>query len=131
MRLSDARPCSAAGHTCPRHILAARTRAEPRVVGYADVLDEHPEDGYSWLGAIEIHAHEQRRSFGRQCVEAIAQRARADLNARVLRAAADVDDLRAQAFLTSLTFVSVDTRDRSSPQGRVPVTVYEKALAQE
>jgi ribosomal protein S18 acetylase RimI-like enzyme len=111
-----------------RHVLVARTRAEPRVVGYVDVLDEHPEDGYPWLGTVEIHADEQRRSFGQQCVEAIAQRARTDLAARVLRAAADADDARAQAFLTSLKFVSVDTRERSSPQGRKPVIVWERSL---
>jgi GNAT superfamily N-acetyltransferase len=114
-----------------RHILVARTRAEPRVVGYADTLDEHSDDGCPWLGAIEIQADERRKSFGRQCIEAIAQRARSELMARVLRAAADVDDFRAHAFLTSLEFISLDTRTRSSPLGRVPVTVYERPLVRE
>jgi hypothetical protein len=55
-------------------------------------------------------------------------RAREDLAARVARAAADADDTGAQAFLASLKFAPVNTRERSSPQGRLPVLVWERPL---
>jgi ribosomal protein S18 acetylase RimI-like enzyme len=113
-----------------RHMLVARARADKRVVGYVDVLDVNPDDACPWLGVVEIHVKEQRLGFGRQCVEAVAGRAREELGARVLRAATDVDDVRAQAFLTALGFVSFSTSERSSPQGRLPVTLWERTLVQ-
>ena len=101
------------------------------MVGYVDVLDEHPVDACPWLGVVEVHVKEHRRGFGRQCVEAVAARAREGLGARVLRAAADVDDVRAQAFLTALGFVSFSTSERPSPRGRLSVTLWERTLVQE
>jgi RimJ/RimL family protein N-acetyltransferase len=114
-----------------RHVLVARARADGRVVGYVDVLDEHPDDGCPWLGVVEIQADDHRRGFGRQCVDAVAGRAHEDLKARAFRAAADVDDVRAQAFLRALRFVSVGSVERSSPRGRVPVILWERALVRE
>jgi ribosomal protein S18 acetylase RimI-like enzyme len=114
-----------------RHVLVARLHSNPRVVGYVDVLDEHPEDGLPWIGVVEVHAGEQRRGLGRQCAEGVLERARKGLAACSIRAAVDADDSGAAAFLTSLGFVSVDARGRSSPQGRVPVIVYERALVSE
>jgi GNAT superfamily N-acetyltransferase len=111
-----------------RHVVVARARADGRAVGYAEVLDEHPEGGCPWLGVVEVHADAHRRGLGRQCVEAVAQRARDDLGARSLRAAADAGDDRAQMFLRSLGFRPVDGRDRASPRGRVRVIVYEAPL---
>jgi ribosomal protein S18 acetylase RimI-like enzyme/predicted nucleotidyltransferase len=114
-----------------RHVLVARARGDGRAVGYVDVLDEHPEDGRPWLGVVEVHADVQRRGLGRQCVEAVARRARDDVGARSLRAAADGDDDRAQPFLRSLGFRPVGDRERSSPQGRVRLIVYEASLVPE
>ena len=111
-----------------RHVLVARAWTDRMAVGYVDVLDEHLEDGRPWLGVLEIHTDAQRRGLGRQCVEAVAKRAREDLGARSLRAVADADDDHAGAFLRSLGFMPVDDRKRSSPQGRVPVVVYEASL---
>jgi RimJ/RimL family protein N-acetyltransferase len=114
-----------------RHVLVARARVDGRFVGYVDVLDEHPNDACPWVGVVEIHVDEQRLGFGGQCLEAVAARAREDLKARVLRAAADGDDTRAQAFLTSLGFVSIGTGERASPRGPLPVILWERTLVRE
>jgi streptomycin 3"-adenylyltransferase len=114
-----------------RHVLVARARSDRRAVGYVDLVDERAEDGRPWLGVVEVDADEQRHGLGRQCVEAVATRARDDLGARSLRAMADADDDRGEAFLRSLGFVPVDERERSSPLGRVGVIVYEASLAPE
>lgn len=94
-----------------------------------DVLDEHPDDGFPWLGVVEIHADGQGRGLGWQCVRAIAHRAGVDLKARSLRAAAD--DTGAQMFLSALGFSSVGARARASPQGRGPAIIYEAKLFSE
>jgi hypothetical protein len=111
-----------------RHTLVARLRSDDRVVALVDTMDAHPPDGLPWLGVVEVHASEQRRGIGRQCTEAIGHRARTELAARSIRAAADADDTRAEMFFASTQFVPIDTRERSSPQGRVRVIVYERAL---
>lgn len=93
-----------------RAILSVRLRGDGRVVGYVDLLDAHPEDGVPWLGALELAAGEQAQGYGRQCVEAVSDRARDVVGAKAIRAAVDDDDRRARAFL--------ETSDSSpSPRG--------------
>lgn len=111
-----------------RHFLSVRRRHDGRVVGYVDALDAHPDDGVPWLGAVEIAAAEQRQGYGRQCVEAVIDRARDVLGAKAIRAAVDDDDGRARTFLEQLGFQPVSQGTRSSPLGRVPVTVLERQL---
>ena len=107
-----------------RSFLSVRRRADGRIVGYVDLLDAHPKDGLPWLGAVEIAAADQGRGYGRQCVEAVARRARESLGAEALRAALDSED-PAIAFLQRQGFVVISNAERSSPRGRVEVLVLE------
>lgn len=111
-----------------RLFLSVRRRDDRRVVGYVDLLDAHPDDGGPWLGAVEIAAAEQRHGYGRQCVEAVIDRARDVLGAKAIRAAVDDDDGRARRFLEGLGFEPVSHGTRASPLGRVMVTVLERQL---
>ena len=111
-----------------RLFLAVRRRDDGRVVGYVDVLDAHPDDGGPWLGAVEIAAAEQRQGYGRQCVEAVIDRARDVLGAKAIRAAIDDEDGLARGFLERLGFQPVSQGTRTSPLGRVTVTVLERQL---
>jgi ribosomal protein S18 acetylase RimI-like enzyme len=122
------RDLAVAAYDPVRRFLCARLRHGGRIVGYVDVLDAHPEDGVAWLGVVEISASDHRQGYGRQCVEALARRAEEDLCQSVLRAAADSDDRTAASFLEQLGFTVASRTERSSPRGRVPVTVFERRL---
>jgi RimJ/RimL family protein N-acetyltransferase len=122
------RDLAVAAYDPARRVLCARLRQDGRIVGYVDLLDAHPEDGTPWLGVVEISASDHRHGYGRQCVEVLARRAEKDLGQPVLRAAADSDDQQAASFLEHVGFTAASRTERSSPRGRVPVTVYERSL---
>jgi RimJ/RimL family protein N-acetyltransferase len=111
-----------------RHPLVLRRKSDPsQVVGWAEVLDEHPHDHVPWIGLLEVHQQEQRSGYGREAVAAIVEWARAN-GASALRLGVDVGNTAAQAFWKSLDFRHVDQRQRSGPSGTVLVAVMELRL---
>ena len=110
-----------------RHPLTVRRRSDDRVVGWADVLEDHPRDGVPWIGLLELHADVQRRGYGREAAGALAQWAR-DRGAPALRLGVDDGNDAALAFWSSLGYVEVDRRERRGPAGPLAVAVLELAL---
>lgn len=109
-----------------RHPLVLTTREQPdRVVGWAEVLDEHPRDGVPWIGLLEVHADEQRRGLGREAVGALLGWARSR-GARALRLGVDEGNDVGLAFWQRLGFAVVDHRERVGPAGPTSVTVLER-----
>jgi RimJ/RimL family protein N-acetyltransferase len=111
-----------------RHPLVLRTRVDPaRIVGWADLLDEHPRDEVPWIGLLEVHQQEQRKGYGREAVVALVEWARARA-ATALRLGVDEGNHAALAFWQSLGFEPVDRRDRRGPSGHMAVHVMELRL---
>jgi RimJ/RimL family protein N-acetyltransferase len=110
-----------------RHPMAVRRRADGRVVGWAEVLDEHPRDRVPWIGLLEVHRDEQRRGYGREAAHALVGWARSR-GAPALGLGVDDGNDRAGAFWRALGFGEVDRRERRGPEGVVGVTVLELAL---
>jgi len=109
-----------------RHTLALR-RHDGEVVGWADVLDEHPRDGVPWIGLLELRADVHRQGLGREAAQALADWYAGQGVAR-LRVGVDDGNEPAAAFWRSLGYRPVDRRERPSPQGRLGVDVLELAL---
>lgn len=95
------------------------------VVGWGELLVEHPRDHVPWLGLLELHADAQGRGLGREAADALVGWAR-DLPAPALRLGVDDGNHRAAAFWARCGFVPVDHRERASPGGRLGVTVMER-----
>jgi L-amino acid N-acyltransferase YncA len=110
-----------------RHPLVLRRRSDGRVVGWAEVLDEHPRDGVPWIGLLQVHGQEQRRGLGREAAEALVGWAAAR-GATVLRVGVDEGNTAGAAFGQALGFSAVDERERVGPDGPVRVTVLERRL---
>jgi RimJ/RimL family protein N-acetyltransferase len=110
-----------------RYPLAVRMRADDQVVGWAEVLEEHPEDRLPWIGLLEIRADRQRQGYGRESAEAMCAWA-GERGARAVRLAVDLTDERAGSFWARLGFTEVARSERSSPAGKVVVRVLELAL---
>ena len=110
-----------------RHPLAVRRRDDDRVVGWADVLEEHPRDRVPWIGLLELHADVQRQGYGREAALALAGWAR-DRGAPALRVGVDEGNDVGHAFWTSLGYVEVDRRERRVPSGPLAVAVLELRL---
>jgi len=110
-----------------RRPLVVRLRDTGEVVGWAELLDEHPRDHVPWIGLLELHADHHRRGFGREATDAFLDWARAR-GASALRLGVDDGNEAAMAFWTGLGFVPVDRRERDSPTGHLGVTVLERAL---
>ncbi len=81
-----------------RRLLAVRRRSDDGVIGLADMLVKHPDDGLPWLGAVEIVRSEQRRGYGTEVVEAIADYAGGELRSSSMRAQVDGDDVVGERF---------------------------------
>ena len=114
-----------------RHPLVIRDKNNPpRVVGWGDVLDDHPRDHVPWIGLLEIHQQEQRRGYGREAVTALREWARVR-GATALRRGVDEGNAKAFAFWQTLGFRPVDERDRPGPGGPLRVTVMECLLGAE
>jgi GNAT superfamily N-acetyltransferase len=109
-----------------RHSLVVR-RHDGEVVGWADVLDEHPRDGVPWIGLLELRADVHRQGLGREAAEALA-RWYADCGASALRVGVDDGNDAAAAFWRSLGYRPVDRRERPSPVGLLGVEVLELSL---
>src|SRR5919107_599565 len=65
------RDLAVAGLDPLRHPLVVR-RTDGEVVGWAEVLDEHPRDGVPWIGLLEMRADVHRQGLGREAAEALA-----------------------------------------------------------
>jgi GNAT superfamily N-acetyltransferase len=110
------------------HPLVLRTKEEPaRIIGWAEVLDEHPRDHVPWIGLLEVHQREQRSGYGREAVAALVDWAR-NRGAPALRLGVDEGNGRALAFWQSMGFRHVEERDRVGPSGRLTVSVLELPL---
>jgi GNAT superfamily N-acetyltransferase len=111
-----------------RHPLVLRTKEEPtRVIGWAEVLDEHPRDHGPWIWLLEIHQREQRSGYGRQAVAALVDWAR-KRGAPALRLGVDEGNDCGFAFWHSMGFRHVEERARVASSGRIVVSVMELPL---
>jgi RimJ/RimL family protein N-acetyltransferase len=111
-----------------RHPLVIRTKPGPgRVIGWADVLDEHPRDHVPWIGLLEVHRHEQRKGFGREVVDALAGWVR-ERGAPALRLGVDEGNDAAWRFWQRMGFQQVEQRERVGPTGPMAVSVQELRL---
>lgn len=112
-----------------RHPLVLRHKVDRRrVIGWAEVLDEHPRDLVPWIGLLEIHQQEQRYGYGREAAAALVSWARAR-GAPTLRLGVDEGNASGEAFWRSVGFRPVEQRERAGPGGRVRVTVWELPLS--
>jgi GNAT superfamily N-acetyltransferase len=60
-----------------RHPLVLRQRTgDGGVVGWGEVLEDHPRDGVPWLGLLEVHQLEQRKGYGSEALAALLEWAR-------------------------------------------------------
>jgi RimJ/RimL family protein N-acetyltransferase len=109
-----------------RHPLVLR-RPDGEVVGWAEVLDEHPRDGVPWIGLLELRSDVHRQGLGREAAEALAGWYR-ERGVERLRLGVDDGNDVAAAFWRYLGYRLVDRRERPSPQGPLGVDVLELDL---
>lgn len=111
-----------------RHPLVLRHKDDRgRVIGWAEVLDEHPRDLVPWIGLLEVHRQEQRHGYGREVTTALLEWARTR-GATALRLGVDEGNSSGLAFWQSLGFRAVEERERVGPAGPIGVTVMECRL---
>lgn len=114
-----------------RHPLVLRVKTgRGDVIGWADVLVEHPRDLVPWIGLLEVRQQEQRNGYGREAVTVLLDWARAR-GATALRLGVDEGNASAFAFWQKLGFRAVDERERVGPAGPLRVTVMEFPLGVE
>ncbi len=68
-----------------------------RIIGWAEVLDEHPRDGVPWIGLLEVHQQEQRKGYGAEAIAALVEWARS-ADATALRLGVDEGNHAGFAF---------------------------------
>lgn len=107
--------------------LVVRLRKTGELVGWAELMIDHPRDHVPWVGLLELHADQQGRGLGREVTAAFLDWAR-QLGATALRLGVDDGNDPAMAFWTNLGFLPVDRREREGPVGTLGVTVLEHAL---
>jgi GNAT superfamily N-acetyltransferase len=111
-----------------RHPLVLRNKDKPaRVIGWAEILDEHPRDHVPWIGLLEVHQQEQRNGYGREAVAALVDWARKG-GAPALRLSVDEGNVAGLAFWHDTGFRQVDQRERVGPSGPIGVRVMELRL---
>jgi GNAT superfamily N-acetyltransferase len=111
-----------------RHPLVLRSKDEPaRVVGWTEILDEHPRDRVPWIGLLEVHHQEQRNGYGTEAVAALVDWARKG-GASALRLGVDEGNGVGLAFWQSMGFRHVEQRERVGPSGPLAVNVMELRL---
>lgn len=111
-----------------RHPLVLRHKDDRgRVIGWAEVLDQHPRDLVPWIGLLEVHKQEQRHGYGREAAAALIGWAGAS-DATALRLGVDDGNASGLAFWRSVGFRDVEARERVGPGGPVRVKVMELLL---
>jgi RimJ/RimL family protein N-acetyltransferase len=111
-----------------RHPLVLRSKEEPtRIIGWAEILDEHPRDHVPWIGLLEVHQQEQRNGYGSEAVAALVDWAR-KAGAPALRLGVDEGNVRGLAFWHKFGFRDVEQRERVGPSGPIGVSVMEFRL---
>lgn len=111
-----------------RHPLVLRDKSgRDDVIGWADVLDEHPRDLVPWIGLLEVHQQAQRQGYGREAVTALLEWARGR-GATALRLGVDDGNASGLAFWQALGFRVVDERERVGPAGPLRVSIMELPL---
>ncbi len=111
-----------------RHPLVIRSKSySTRVIGWAEVLEEHPRDLVPWIGLLEVHKREQRKGYGAEATAALVEWART-CGAPALRLGVDEGNAIGMAFWQSLGFQLVDQRERMAPAGPLGVSVLEVRL---
>jgi RimJ/RimL family protein N-acetyltransferase len=106
-----------------RHMLAIYDKATGAAVGMADFIEEHPEDGTPWLGALVITRNLQRQGLGSETYAALAAAFRERYHWPALRIGVGPWNSGALAFWKRLGFQRV----ASQPE-RVDMVVLERAL---
>ena len=94
-----------AGMDPARAMLTVRLRDSDTLIGLADVLLEHPEDGHPWIGAIEIAKDFQRRSLGRETLRALLTELVTRSGHDRVRCHVSRDDMIGRSFLEDAGFV--------------------------
>jgi RimJ/RimL family protein N-acetyltransferase len=96
-----------------RRFFIVRERAGAQPVGILDLLITNPNDGYPWIGAVEIAVEHQRQGYGRETVLAAAgYLAGRHADGHPVRAALHADDARSRAFALACGFT-----ERPAPPG--------------
>ncbi|MEV6601062.1 GNAT family N-acetyltransferase [Actinoplanes sp. NPDC051346] len=99
--------------------------SDGRIVGFAQLLLRHPEDGHPWIGLLLVDGRLGRRGHGRAIVAALEDRFRSE-GATAIRLGVLVVNTEAQPFWAKLGYRQIDLRpDRA--KGR-PTLVLEKTL---
>ncbi|MBL7256852.1 GNAT family N-acetyltransferase [Paractinoplanes lichenicola] len=99
-----------------------------RVVGFAQLLDEHPVDGHPWIGLLLVDGRLDRQGHGRAIVEAIEERYRSK-GATALRLGVLVNNEPAYAFWQAVGYRQIDLRPDLTKSR--PTRVMEKRVARE
>lgn len=107
--------------------LGVRLRETRELVGWAELLVNHPRDRVPWVGLLELRADHHGRGLGREAAQAFLDWARG-YGAAALRLGVDDGNDSAMLFWTHLGFAAVDRRTRAAPSGTLGVTVLEHAL---
>jgi RimJ/RimL family protein N-acetyltransferase len=76
-------------------------------VGMAQFLDENPDDGMPWLGALQIAGPFHRRSLGTEAFACLADHFREDRGWTTLRLGVRSQNAPALAFWRQLGFTSI------------------------
>lgn len=79
------------------------------LAGVVALLDEHPVDGFPWIGLLLVDARRQRRGLGRAVAEEVHERLRRAGRPGV-RLAVLVNNPAALAFWTRLDYAEIDRR---------------------
>jgi ribosomal protein S18 acetylase RimI-like enzyme len=96
-----------------------------RVIGFAELLLRHPEDGHPWIGLLLVDRGQGRQGHGRAIATAVEARFRAE-GATAVRLGVLAANTEAQPFWRALGYQQIDLRpDRA--KGR-PTLVMEKQL---
>lgn len=106
-----------------RHMLAICDNATGAAVGIADFIEEHPEDGMPWLGALVIAANRQRQGLGSEAYACLASIFRERYHWPALRIGVGIWNTDALAFWKRLGFQIIT----SQPE-RTDVAVLERTV---
>ncbi|WP_026413817.1 GNAT family N-acetyltransferase [Actinomadura oligospora] len=95
------------------------------LVGYVELLLNHPRDGYPWIGFLLVHGEHRRKGLGRAIAGAVEARLRG-CGATAIGLGVLENNPEALAFWTALGCVELDRRPDVA-KGR-PTIVMRKAL---